>query len=83
MAPAKCATCGGDLEDGFVATSNGSGLYWSKEAQTTRLRPHGLEVLVPTGFMGSYSANAPGGRCQTCQTILVRLKPDASTRPRP
>lgn len=74
MSDAKCATCGGPLENGFVTTTNGSGLFWSKEAADTRLRPKGLEVLVPTGFLGTYSANAPAGRCATCQTILVRLK---------
>lgn len=74
MTDAKCATCGGPLENGFVTTTNGSGLFWSKEAADARLRPTGLEVLVPTGFLGTYSANAPGGRCATCQTILVRLK---------
>lgn len=75
MTDAKCATCGGPLENGFVTTTNGSGLFWSTEASDTRLRPKGLEVLVPTGFMGTYSANAPAGRCAKCQTILVRLKP--------
>lgn len=74
MTDAKCATCGGPLENGFVTTTNGSGLFWSKEATDTRLRPKGLEVLVPTGFMGTYSANAPAGRCPHCQTLLVRLK---------
>ena len=74
MPEEKCATCGGPLESGFVSTSNGSGLYWSHEAATARLRPKGLEVLVPTGFMGTYSANLAGGRCPKCQTILVRTK---------
>ncbi len=69
-----CAACGSPLESGFVSTSNGSGLYWSHEAATSRLRPKGLEVLVPTGFMGTYSANLPGGRCPKCQTVLLRLK---------
>ena len=74
MPEEHCATCGGPLEAGFVSTSNGSGLYWSHEAATSRLRPKGLEVIVPTGFMGTYSANLAGRRCVTCQTILLRLK---------
>ena len=74
MADEKCATCGGPLQSGYISTSNGSGLYWAHEAATSRLRPKGLEVLVPTGFMGTYSANMPGARCPHCQTILVRLK---------
>ena len=74
MPEEKCAACGGPLEAGFVSTSNGSGLYWSHEASTSRLRPKGLEVLVPTGFLGTYSANLAGGRCPSCQTILQRLK---------
>jgi hypothetical protein len=75
MAGDTCTTCGGPLESGFVSTSNGSGLYWSHEAAASRLRPNGLEVLVGTGFMGTYSANLPGHRCAACGTILVRLKP--------
>ncbi len=67
-----CATCGGPLESGYLATTNGSGLFWSKEASASRLRPEGLEVLVPTGFHGTYSANAQGLRCRKCGTILVR-----------
>lgn len=67
-----CPTCGGPLEPGYVATSNGSGLFWSKEAAGSRLRPTGLEVLVPTGFMGTYSANAPGLRCPNCHTITLK-----------
>jgi len=74
MAEEKCATCGGPVEGGFVTTSNGSGIYWSHEAAPSRLRPKGLEVLVPTGFMGTYSANLPGVRCPHCQTVLLRLK---------
>ena len=74
MPEEKCPKCGGPLEAGFVSTSNGSGLYWSHEAATSRLRPKGLEVLVPTGFLGTYSANLAGGRCATCQTVLLRLK---------
>jgi hypothetical protein len=74
MADDRCATCGGPLESGFVSTSNGSGLFWSHEATASRLRPKGLEVLVPTGFGGTYSANLAGARCAHCQTVLLRLK---------
>ena len=74
MADATCAACGGPLEAGFVTATNGSGLYWSHEASDRRLRPSGLEVLVPTGFSGMYSANLPGLRCTKCKTILLRLK---------
>ncbi|MCI4369453.1 MAG: hypothetical protein L3K09_07830 [Thermoplasmata archaeon] len=74
MGTAVCATCGGPLEDGFVSTTNGSGLEWATERSAARLRPKGLEVLVPTGFLGTYSANLPGGRCRNCSTILLRLK---------
>jgi hypothetical protein len=73
MSGAKCATCGGPLEPGFVSTSNGSGLYWSHEAAASRLRPKGLEVLVGTGFGGTYSANLPGARCSACNTIVLSL----------
>ncbi|MGD0718807.1 MAG: PF20097 family protein [Thermoplasmata archaeon] len=74
MAEAKCATCGGPLEAGFVTATNGSGLYWSHEGSDHRLRPSGLEVLVPTGFSGMYSANIAGLRCATCRSILLKLK---------
>jgi Domain of unknown function (DUF6487) len=74
MDEAKCAVCGGPLEAGFVATSNGSGLFWTHDAESSRLRPKGLEVLAPTGFGGTYSANLPGLRCAHCQTILMALK---------
>lgn len=74
MSETRCANCGGSLEAGFVSTTNGSGLFWSHEANTTRLRPKGLEVLVPTGFQGTYSANIAGLRCSACATILLRLK---------
>jgi hypothetical protein len=74
MAEGKCAVCGGDLETGFVTSTNGSGLFWSHEAQSSRFRPIGLEVLVPTGFGVMSSANLPGQRCAHCQTILVALK---------
>lgn len=73
MADDKCATCGGPVEHGFISTTNGSGIFWSHDALNSRLRPHGLEVLVPTGFMGTYSANAPATRCAHCRTILISL----------
>ncbi len=73
MSESQCAVCGGPLEAGFLATSNGSGLFWSREASTSRFRPTGLEVLVGTGFGGTYSANLPGLRCAKCQTIVVSL----------
>jgi hypothetical protein len=73
MADARCATCGGPLEAGYVSTTNGSGLEWAHEARSARLRPKGLEVLVPTGFGGTYSANLPGDRCAACKTILLHL----------
>jgi hypothetical protein len=73
MAEATCPTCGGPLEKGFVSTSNGSGLFWSHGSESTRLRPKDLEVLVPTGFMGTYSANVAGERCRHCETILLHL----------
>lgn len=74
MAAGKCATCGGPLDRGFLSTTNGSGIFWAHEGATRRLRPKGLEVLVPTGFMGTYSANLPGDRCPKCQTVLLHLK---------
>jgi hypothetical protein len=70
----RCSSCGGPIEKGFLSTTNGSGLYWAKEAVPSRLRPSGLEVLVPTGFMGTFSANAAAERCRACGTILVRTK---------
>ncbi len=73
MVDSKCAVCGGALESGFVVTTNGSGLLWSLEKADSRLRPTGLEVLVPTGFGGTYSANLPGVRCRTCKTITLSL----------
>jgi len=73
MPESNCSTCGGPLENGYVTTTNGSGLFWSHESQDSRLRPKGLEVLVGTRFSGTYSANVPGARCAKCRTILVRL----------
>jgi hypothetical protein len=73
MPESKCAACGSPLEPGFVATSNGSGLFWAHEATATRFRPTGLEVLVGTRFGGAYSANLPGLRCAKCNTVLLDL----------
>lgn len=73
MPEPHCVTCGGPLEAGFVSTTNGSGLEWAHEARSARLRPKGMEVLVPTGFGGTYSANLAGDRCPTCKTILLHL----------
>jgi len=73
MAEGACSVCGGPVESGFVATTNGSGLYWAREASSVRTRPKGLEVLVGTGFQGSYSANLPGVRCPNCRSILLSL----------
>jgi hypothetical protein len=73
MVDGKCGVCGGALESGFVVTTNGSGLLWSHEKADSRLRPKGLEVLVPTGFGGTYSANLAGLRCPHCQTITLSL----------
>ncbi len=73
MAEQKCASCGGPLVAGYIATTNGSGLEWAHEATDRRLRPKGLEVLVPTGFQGTFSANLPGLRCERCRTILVKI----------
>jgi Domain of unknown function (DUF6487) len=73
MVDSKCSVCGGPLEAGFVATTNGSGLFWTHESAESRFRPKGLEVLVGTRFAGTYSANLPGQRCPTCRTILLSL----------
>jgi len=73
----RCATCGGPLESGYVTTTNGSGLFWAKESLETRIRPEGLEVLVPTRFHATYSANAQGLRCKVCGTILMRVSEKA------
>jgi uncharacterized protein DUF6487 len=73
MSNSKCAVCGGSLDAGFIATSNGSGLFWSHQAMSSRFRPKGLEVLVGTEFGGTYSANLPGLRCAKCRTILLSL----------
>ncbi|MCI4366058.1 MAG: PF20097 family protein [Thermoplasmata archaeon] len=73
MVDSKCPVCHGELEAGFVTTTNGSGLLWAVDRAESRLRPTGLEVLVPTGFGGTYSANLPGVRCKTCRTITLSL----------
>lgn len=73
MTSAPCPACGGPLEAGFVATTNGSGLFWAKEASQTRFRPKGLEVLVPTQFGGWFSANLPALRCAKCRTVTLKL----------
>lgn len=67
-----CPTCGKPMEPGFLSTSNGSGLFWSHSAQASRLRPVDMEVLVPTGFGGTYSANLAAERCVACKTLLAR-----------
>ncbi|MCI4364053.1 MAG: PF20097 family protein [Thermoplasmata archaeon] len=74
MPATPCPSCGTTLEDGFLSTSNGSGIFWAHHAESSRLRPHDLEVLVPTGFMGTYSANLAGGRCPSCGTMVLRGK---------
>jgi len=73
MGAVKCTVCGGPTESGYLATSNGSGLFWAHDAPTARLRPKGLEVLVGTGFGGTFSANLAGVRCPACGTLVVRL----------
>jgi len=73
MPDSKCVACGGPLEAGFIATSNGSGLFWAHESTATRFRPSGLEVLVGTRFGGTFSANLPGLRCAKCNTVLLDL----------
>jgi hypothetical protein len=74
MAESKCSVCGGPLSAGFVTTTNGSGLFWSGDAEDVRFRPTGLEVLVPTAFGVMSSANLAGDRCDHCHTIVLRLK---------
>ena len=70
----RCATCGGELEAGYLSTSNGSGLFWSHEIAQRRLRPHDMEVVVPTEFGGTFSANLGGTRCRTCGTFQLKTK---------
>ncbi len=71
MVSSTCPICKGPLEAGFVSTTNGSGLFWSHSAEAARLRPVGLEVLVPTGFSGTYSANLTAERCPSCRKIFA------------
>lgn len=71
MVASTCAVCGKPAESGYLTTSNGSGLFWAKDASSARLRPKGLEVLVGTGFGGTFSANLPGVRCGSCGTIVL------------
>ena len=78
MSSAKCTVCGGPLEGGYVTTTNGSGLFWTQHSSSARFRPKGLEVIVGTGFGGTYSANLPGQRCAHCRTILLAL-PEGKT----
>lgn len=70
----RCSVCGGDLEPGFLATSNGSGLFWAHSDEARRLRPHDMEVVVPTQFGGTFSANLPGVRCRACGRYELRAK---------
>jgi hypothetical protein len=71
----KCVDCGAaTLDHGFLSTTNGSGLFWSHEPKTSRLRPVGLEVVVPTGFSGTFSANLAGTRCRSCGSLHLRPK---------
>lgn len=73
MTSAVCAHCGSPADSGFLTTTNGSGLFWAHDAPTLRLRPKGLEVLVGTGFGGSFSASLAATRCGHCGTLLVQL----------
>lgn len=75
MEAGKCPECGETLDKGYISTTNGSGLFWSHESSSSRLRPKGLEVLVPTGFQGTYSANVPGSRCRKCGFLQLHLNP--------
>ncbi len=71
MTAVTCPVCGKPAEAGFLSTSNGSGLFWAHDAPTARLRPNGLEVLVGTGFGGTFSASLPGVRCGSCGAVLL------------
>ena len=73
MSGAKCPVCGKPTEAGYLATSNGSGLFWAHDSFDSRFRPHGPEVLVGTRFGGTFSANLPGTRCASCGTLTLRL----------
>jgi hypothetical protein len=71
MSTAKCASCGGPTEPGYLVTSNGSGLFWAHDAPDDRLRPKGLEVVVGTRFGGTFSAHMVGARCRSCGTFQL------------
>jgi hypothetical protein len=71
MDAVTCAVCGKPAEQGFLSTSNGSGLFWAHDAPKSRLRPVGLEVIVGTGFGGTYSASLSGVRCASCGSIVL------------
>lgn len=73
MGAATCTACGGPTEAGYLVTSNGSGLFWAHDAPSARLRPKGLEVLVGTGFGGTFSASLTGVRCPACGTLVLRI----------
>jgi len=73
MVAGKCGVCGGPTEAGYLATSNGSGLFWAHDASTDRLRPKGLEVLVGTSFGGTFSASLAGVRCASCGTLTLKV----------
>ncbi len=66
----RCPFCSGPMETGFLSTSNGSGLFWSRIGAATRLRPRDMEVVVPTGFSGMFSANLKAERCPRCRKIV-------------
>jgi len=73
MGAAKCTACGGPTDEGFLVTSNGSGLFWAHDAPDARPRPGGLEVVVGTRFGGTFSAHLAGARCPACGTLTLRL----------
>jgi hypothetical protein len=75
MTERRCPHCQSPLEEGFVTTTNGSGLFWAHDRERNRLRPKGLEVLVGTGFSGTYSANLAGGLCRKCGAIEIYPRP--------
>lgn len=73
MASPKCPVCDQPAQAGYLSTSNGSGLFWAHDAPSARLRPKGLEVLVGTGFGGTFSASLTGVRCPACGTLVLRI----------
>jgi len=70
-AGSPCPYCHAPMESGFLTATNGSGLFWSHRAEASRLRPHDLEVLVPTAFSGMSSANLSAERCPACKKIVA------------